>query len=540
VEGDDAAIAAGARYLLSGGDPRHPLIYRYDAQPGCYWMTVFLSRWLSFSAAEALAVLSGLSGLIFILLCVCWASRATGILWSVALFICLLWQEVWTTTYFGNSTVIAAPWATTAILLLEMIRSGKSSLQGEDQGTSGCPFVRLGDAFGSVAGGLSLGLATVIRFDACLVLPAALWLAWSSGNHRRKVLAFFLGSWLAGLVGLGAAMNVSALQIMGEGSAHLWHFAQLRQSVISGATWLSLPGMLLVFLGVQRLVREGKKAELTLAAAGILPGVVLYGWNLTTPKYLLYSVPFLTRLAAYGWQRMRAYHQPVWNWIGACFLGLTLLQYLFGPLSFLSWLTGRNFAIAGTHDGPRRLDSVWLSAWEWHRSKMQTATAQKAATKALERTLRTAQVIVLSDDWFSASWIQLRLLERGYSPVQSRRHFPWIAVPHHHDFILFMASGGETKPFRSGVVACFETEWLESVRELPGEWTATWELHLRSGQPVEILFVSGRRGSRSEIEQMIGKLPGLQGMRVLEYVVLEGRPWVFRITADLKPDRGSN
>ena len=519
VEGDDAALAAGAAYIREGGPPRHPLLYRYDPQAATYWATALISRWFTLPTSRALGLLASFSAFSFILLTAYWSTLATRIPFPLSLLITLLCQEAWVVGYFGNSTSPAAAVALLGLVLLQL--AFKACEQPEDTRPQNCTLLRkIGILV--VAGG-SFALATLFRWDALLFAPAALWLIWMRSRPSPISPLVFLGCWLVVLLVGVHFLDISVAEGLGEAKGHLEHFAQWGQSLISWATWGSLPLIALTILGLRQLAQQNQRDELLLFAFGIFPSVALYGWNLTTPKYLLYTLPFIVRVACHGTGKFFERNRPKRTRFLLLGLALLCVQYPFGPLTLATWSSGKNFTVAGTHDGPRRLDGLWITPWMWHRMKKASYRGELEAKELLRSVLEaTPRVVILTDDWFSSSWSRLQLLEAGYLPSETYRHFGTIPVRKHHDFHVFRKCQGTIQA--TEFVAHFEINWLE--QEKPSrEWKSTWD---RYGQEAAtVLLVSGRWNSLSDLEQWLRQLPGLPKAEVHPQQISHGRPWVY-------------
>jgi hypothetical protein len=523
AEGDDAALAAGAAYIQEGGNPHHPLLYRYDPQAATYWAAALISRWFTLPASRALGLLAAFSAFSFIFLTAYWSTFATRIPFFLSLLIALMCQEAWVVAYFGNSTAPAAAVALLGLVLLQLAAKVRPQIEF-NRSQNGTSLQEIGIL---VLAGASFGLATLFRWDALLLAPGALWLIWMGSRPSPTSPLTFLGCGFVVLLAGVHVLDISMTEGLGEAKGHLEHFALWRQSLISWATWGSLPLIALTISGVWQLARNNQKDELLLFAFGVFPSVALYGWNLTTPRYLLYTLPFVVRVACHGTGEFFKWNRPK----GARFwlLGLALLcvQYPCGPLTLATWWSGKNFTVAGTHDGPRRLDGLWITPWMWHRMKKASYRGELEAKELLRRILEaTPRLVILTDDWFSSSWSRLQLLEAGYLPSETYRHFGTIPVRKHHDFHVF-------RKFQENLqgttfVAHFEIDWLE--RENPSrEWRSTWA---RYGQEAAtVLVISGRWNSVSDLEQWLGRLPGLPKAEVHPQLIGHGRPWVYIVHA---------
>lgn len=534
LEGDDLALAAGARFLAQGGDPAHAIIYRYDPQAGTYRTVAYLTVWANCDPSVALGLLTAVGGLLLWWTSAQFARQAGRLPVAFMLWIPLLIQELWVASYFGNSTMPAAGAAGAAIVLL----SEKCGVNWQKNPSGDSLLIRATRCGRLFGGAILLAFATWLRFDAVLVLPAALWIMLTTVGGRAIHAVNFVIGYSGVLLSLLWVSGARLETIFVQGISHAVGFAQFKQSVKSWVVWGSLPLVIFLMLGVFRLIREKMWRELGLIATGILPSIIVYGWNLTTPKYLLYTSPFVSRLAVHGTVMLIG----LWCAPGrgrkltvGVLVGVGLVQLVGGPLTAATWITGKNWVIAGTHDGPRQLEGLLWNPLVWHRMKSQMNGVLPHARMVFREHLdRSVDVVVLVDDWFSRSWVVNELLSAEWWPIDHRRHFPGIAVPNHADYFAFApaeAVPGEGRHKKAASPTCsrvalFEVEWLENLPQPPPQWRATWEEWLRdASQPV--LWISGRRSEAPQVALALAHLPNMGLSRVTPAFVGRSRPWIF-------------
>lgn len=537
VEGDDLGIATGVLVLLRTGDVSHPLLYRYHPQAGTYWLTAAASHLTGWSPSEGLAVLSLVGGLVLWWGSAAYAIRLLPIPVLLALITPLFVQELWVASYFGNSTILAAGAAVLGLLLISL-----STRRPVPTDRSGTRRALSAANLSAALGGVFLALATWIRFDAILLLPAIAWAAIGADSRRFFRLIPFAGSFVTFLAFLIICSGVRLTEVFAQGASHVLNFAQWRQSLISWLVWGSVGLVLLLVFGIRRLWTSKNWQELILASLGFFPFAAVYGWNLTTPKYLLYTVPFATRLACHGWLEVLSAYRigrrlPLW-----IIAGILLLQFVGGPLTVITRLTGGNWIIAGTHDGPRRLEGLLWNPVDWHRTK-DNIRSMWPALRSHVRTLLAAHesLMMLTDDWFSSRWVRLELLQLGFLPTDCRRHFAFIPVPGHCDYCEFSRpreappfAAADRRPLSVHKVACFETEWLERPDPPPLQWRELWATW-KSTPNLTILWVSGRRSSPDEIRLAWRTLHLGNNVDVEPIVPGKTRPWLFRIRPATDP-----
>ncbi len=533
VEGDDLAIAAGALFLADGGSPSHPLVYRYDPQSGIYWLVSSLYRRFGIDTAVGLAWASGLGGILLWWTSAFYATYRVNNSHPMGLWLPLLIQELWVASYFGNSTMPAAALVGLALVVLPTHCSlagmaGNSLIAGNDTRRL---VIRI------FVGSTLLACGTWFRFDAILALPAALWICLVGETHRLLCGSLFLFAYLGTLFALLTGTDVRVDAIFAQGISHAFGFAELRQSLISWTVWSSVPLVVLMVFGIARLRRQKSRKELGLIALGILPSLCAYGWNLTTPKYLLYTTPFVCRLASHGLGSI-SIPRGFWGKIATLFiLFISACQLIGGPLTVATWVTRKNWVVAGTHDGPRRLEGLLWNPiiWCWMKSEAKDVFPQ--ASVAFEHAIMSRpHCLVLVDDWFSSAWAVRELLRLGWWPRTTRRHFDSIKVPEHCDHIEFQTRHAASDKWESSAhfshadarVGLFEIEWLEGPSALPDIWLRSWDdwLEKRSSP---VIWVSGRRHEPGSLQEAIDKLPTLRDHRIKPVLTCKVRPWIFAL-----------
>jgi len=105
IEGDDLAISVGAHGLVEYGTTE--LAYRYDAQPGSYAL-IAAGRLAGLQTHRAFCLLTAISFVAFVLLSAAFVAHATRLAFPLCGLVMLLFQEVWTSSYFANSNMPSA------------------------------------------------------------------------------------------------------------------------------------------------------------------------------------------------------------------------------------------------------------------------------------------------------------------------------------------------------------------------------------------------------------------------------------------------
>lgn len=432
VEGDAEAIAAGAEGLAAGGPGGVERCYRYAGQVAIYALLAGARRFLGVACLPAFAALSAAAALAFVLLGAALVRRLLGVPYAAAGLALLLFQETGTSAFYPNSTIVAA-----AVLLAACAIASA----GETTWTRGA------------ASGAALAVAGLARADVALVAPVLPLLLYRGEARRAAVAAAASVATALALYGaVSAALGAGPLAALHEAVEHMGGRAAVsgevpgwlgHESVRSLVGFWS-PGWLLgAALGGVSLVRRGAWKLLPVALAGTVPLFAAYARNLSSPKYLVYAIPFLALLGLAGlaetarWGRraatlavvLLAVHSALGlrvvvrskPWIAPPGDALVLLgrDFAGGPFSRVELALGGG-TIVPTADGPRLASGVAFAPLVWHRAKASTARCQRR----LEAVLASADAVpgeLFSGSWLAQNATEVALRETGFTPVHRGR-----------------------------------------------------------------------------------------------------------------------
>jgi len=368
-EEDGTAIAAGA-LLMGTGDLSErdgDLVYRYDAQPGAYALAGWGKRLLGLDPFAVLSWTSALSSCACLVLAGILLGRLTGCSLLACCGLLALFQETWASGFYPNSTMLAAPWLLSALLLSASARSRPLLLLA---GAS----LAVGGWFRTDMGLISLSFP-VLRF-------------WLRGRDRAEG-AFREAFWDTAVIGasclallpiLFAASRSSPFQALAFAKGHLlsaplttpalgipWVGAA---SIKSHLAFFPLGPMLLFPVGLVLLARGRDRALMGLVLAGGLPMYLAYAGQATTPKYFFPLLPFALLPCLAAWRWAWSLNRPC-PWIkGTALACLLLSQPLLGfQASFRSkpWVglpepTVLTFLSKRIQEGPVRRAALVLGA----------------------------------------------------------------------------------------------------------------------------------------------------------------------------------
>jgi len=376
VEGDGLAIAVGANELAAQGT--RSLAYRYDAQSGTYLM-VAAGRLVGLQAFTALSLLTGLSFVVFVLATSMLVARLTGLSAAACGLLLLLFPESYASAYYANSTMPAVALAT-------------CGLAAASRGRAGAPIV---------AGAL-VAVAAWIRFDMVLMMPALVVLLWRNLEGRAKRLVVTAVVVVAVLSSLMMVSGASPIEILRAFSDHVSAFQSFAKTADNFTAVVTAVAAALIVLGLWQLVAGRRWWQLTVVAMGVAPTICAYGITLSTPKYLLGTLPFMTLLAASGIPWIR--HATRRRWALPLLAALFLAQYVFDPFVLLSIRHRIN-----THDGPRDRAHLLGVPMKWTSRKLDTGRNWIDVSSEIDRVAGGPNPVVVAIGWLPSRLALYRL-----------------------------------------------------------------------------------------------------------------------------------
>jgi hypothetical protein len=287
IEGDGLGIANGATQIATVGREATSLAYRYNVQSGTYALTVLLHRLTGIDTFTILSLLSALAGIVFILASAALLRRITAYPLVACGLVLLLFQEAFTSSYYANSTVIAASFFVSAFWIVTF---------GDD-------------VFKLLLSGILLGLGAWMRFDVLLITPAILLLLHRGAWPRTFVRTAFVAAITGVTALLGLYLSGSGIrQVLASADSHRESLrgtiatpnflSRLLESndLRSHATFYTALLAVLIVIGIIYGIHKREWRTLAFSLLGIIPFYGVYLGVITTPKYLYYLIPFAALL----------------------------------------------------------------------------------------------------------------------------------------------------------------------------------------------------------------------------------------------------
>jgi hypothetical protein len=319
VESDGNGIANGATLMAIQGMGENDFSYRYEAQPGSYALVVMLHKLTNLSTLSIFSALSAVFCLVFILSCAALISRLTGYAFPICGLLLLLFQEVFASGYYANSNVIAAAFLVTGFFCAISART---------------PTLRL-------LAGVLLGLGAWMRFDVMLIMPA-LFLIVPESSWKRTLGQVLLILGVAMFVALSAfyLSNVRLSDILLAAGGHLTQVHSSttdlgipligNSNIKSHMAFFSMLTSALMIGGVTWLILKRRWRILGIGLLGIVPFYAIYWGTITSPKYLLYTLPFCLLFVVFCLEAMKSLSLPWQRVLTILALLLFLGQYILG------------------------------------------------------------------------------------------------------------------------------------------------------------------------------------------------------------------
>lgn len=323
-EGDGVAIAVGANSFDTFGFGDTPLTYRYSFQSFTYVFIYILSKLLHLPTFPVFSILGALSAIGYVLLSAALVKQFSGLSYPLSGLIILSFQEAMAAAYYPNTNVIAAFLVTGGLMALKSATGYTPSLPGMAQRS-----VVYSKAFWSILSVILIALGVLARIDSIIIIaPFLVIFLYHRKPGRYDWLAvpgFFIvvAIWIY-------SFNLDpsfALKVAGRHLGTHYYLGLISKSYLS---FFSLAGIWLICLGCIYLIAHRRFFVLILALAGILPSVVMYSQTMTTPKYLLYTLPYWGLLAAFSALSLQSIRPSISRVLKVITAGLFVAQYIFG------------------------------------------------------------------------------------------------------------------------------------------------------------------------------------------------------------------
>lgn len=408
LEGDETAIANGAAQLAQTPTLDRNELYRYHFQPLPYTVLASGARWLGIEPLTTLGVLTWLGFFSFFGFSIRFCSRLVGISFAAAGLVLLLFQETYTAAYYANTSMIAAGLLAPAALL-------------RTRGTWRA----------SLGAGLLAALAIMCRFDALLMLPVLAVIGLERNRAWLVRSALFAGSAVLALLVLMGLLGVSLASIRGEVTAHTTLCTMVGFALMNYLTLFNffVGALAVVGLGVCLVRRDW--TILTVSLLGLVPLVAAYGRSVTTPKYMLFAIPFVALAVAVALRWVAQLRNLRWRAVALLLVAVFYLQqyawHLTGP-SIQEQFTKPNEDICWTADAFRMRTAFAMAPWMW--SNLKSYAAANLATCDRELRKYTAEnptgdiVANTTDYWLSNNALVYEMRQCGYSPAAAKPKFP--------------------------------------------------------------------------------------------------------------------
>lgn len=313
----------------------------------------------------------------------------------------------------------------------------------------------------TIATGLLLGVAALLRLDAVLIAPAfaILLLTEVQGWGARAIRAVICGMLVAAIPILAYRLHgLSFFDAFGavDAALRLWDrpATPLRNDLHTLVLGITAMGALAWFLGIVSFVRLQRWRDFTLAVAVPAFYVVAYRAQLIEGRYLLPLGPFILPAMALGLRSVPALGR--WRRLAVAGFAVGYAIWIVPPLKLLP------NRLVGDEDGPHFLiGRAWnpLAALWW---QGRLNAGQDAVAAAVARVAASPGPVIVTGDWTSDRLVALALLEQGFTlrpdqtpqacrgiaetlqrgPVtllQIRTHIPFL--PHHSERVAWTEAG---------------------------------------------------------------------------------------------------
>lgn len=409
IENDGMRTALGIQYEDLYGSNEYA--YRYTSSAGTHYLGLALHRLGGIDPFTGLSILAVVSSTIFVICSSGFLARVTGASLSLAIVLLLLFQEVFVSAYYPNSSIIAAAFLAAALLLSTYWQNPINVLLA----------------------GVLFAFAVWSRFDVILVGLGFLSLLTERNSRTTRNIALFgISSVLAGLLLFGMS-GISLQMLLDEAGSNLGRFG-VRSTLNVYSTIFTLAIVYFIGIGLYQLLTS-KKYRLLLLFFVPLPLVFVYGFNTYSPKYLLYCVVFFAVPLVYGIKELIEKRNRIATALLVIGVVLFAGQYVFTPAYNL---IGRSMVVP-TADHLRLRGAIAYTPIYWHDQK----EARKTDFIGLKETVDSYiseedPAYLFSNDWMINQWLMYYFLKKGF---QVNQQDTYVEVVEHGQRLILMKNG---------------------------------------------------------------------------------------------------
>jgi hypothetical protein len=390
IENDGMRIALGVQGSELYGNYMYS--YNYDEQAGTYKLISLVSEALGLKPFDAFSILTSIASLLFLITGALFLKRIIPTTFLISILALLLFQEIYVSGYYPNSSMVAAVFLSTALILVTF----------NEQPI----LIALSAGF--------FAIAVWCRFDAILIAGAFLWLMVDAKRPFAKLLALFSIVFLSVVGLLFFISDVSLKTIPGSYFSLAGKSSSISSTLNTYSTIFTLAVIFFIALGLYYLWKSRNWRSMILTAVGSDPIFLAYGFSVLSPKYLLYALVFLAIPVCNCFGIIANKYKKERGILFLAFFGTILIagQYVFTPPFELVF---NRPTVVSTADHVRLRGSISYSPLYWLRQKIQMQAFDVFYLTKLDQYIEAHDpAYIISQDWMSNQWVMYYLQLKNF------------------------------------------------------------------------------------------------------------------------------
>lgn len=406
IENDGMRIALGIQSNILYGTQKYS--YFYDGQAGTYQLIEVIVKILGIKPFDAFSLLTAVSSIVFLFAAAYFLKRITRTSFIVALLSLVLFQEIWVSGYYPNSSMIAAVFLSVALLLT----TWKERL----------PVIALSGFF--------FALAVWSRFDAIVLGSAFLVLLVEPNVHSMKATSLFGMTFLATSVVIIFSSRVALQTILQEYLGYGAVFANVSLTLNNYSTIFTLATLFFCVFGLYNLLKVKQWRLIMLTCLAPLPLILGYGYGLDSPKKLLFALLLFSIPIAYCFSILSSeIRNKAINTVSIVGIVLITGQYIFTPPYEL--VLSRS-TLVPTADQVRLRGAIAFTPLYWAKEKERMTIVDNEYQRRInEYITKNNQASIIAHDWMANNWIMYHLQSMNYRITQEESVAPFLEDGHH-------------------------------------------------------------------------------------------------------------
>ena len=318
IEADGVGIANGVEFMIRHGFADNEFTYRFPVQPGSYLLIFWISKIININAYLAFALISAVANIVLIFSSSYLLSKLTGGNFYFIGVLHFFFQEFLAAGAYANTTVIAC-----SLILLGII-----------------PLFKGDKPVNAIFSAILIGFGVFCRLDAgIIVIPFSILLIINKKKIPLNllisgVLSILLFFFLKQITGISIQQITYLFKVHSTAyfvNENIQEFSFIGyKDVRSIISFFSIASLVLILLGLLHTIQQKYWQNFIFLLTGTVPFFCIFLGNLTSPRYILSTLPFFILAVYYGIQFLRTKKTKLAKAIASMLFIIFIGQYFFG------------------------------------------------------------------------------------------------------------------------------------------------------------------------------------------------------------------